>query len=279
MFVKFVVYLLSVYAVLVFLLYVFQRELIYFPLQGAPDPEAAGVPEMSLMWLETDDGLKLKAWYRPPLEPGLPTIVYFHGNAGHIGHRAFLIKPYLDFGFGVLLATYRGYSDNPGNPTELGLYSDGRAALEFIRKREEASSPVVVFGNSIGAAVAVQMALEHSVDGLVLQSPFTSLVDIGRYHYPYLPIKWLAMDRYDSLSKAGSINVPTLVIYGGEDRIIPPDYSHRLLNAISGPGQGAYIPDKGHNELFEPELVIKFIKGLSKLKDEDGSGNDSQRSN
>src|SRR5690606_32604813 len=146
---------------------------------------------MAVVSLVTADNLALQAWYRAPLLNDLPTIVYFHGNAGHIGHRAFLVKPYLDQGFGVLLLTYRGYSGNPGTPTEEGLYQDGRAAIEFLRRKEGSERCLVVHGTSIGAAVAVQMALEYPIEGLILQSPFTSLPDVGKYHYPFLPVAWL----------------------------------------------------------------------------------------
>ena len=117
-----------VYVVLVATLYVFQRNMMYFPDTSVPSPVHSGVPEMQPVTLETEDGLKLLAWYRAV--EGQPVVVYFHGNAGNIGARGFKVRPYLDAGFGVLLVSYRGYGGNPGSPTEEGLYADGRAALE-----------------------------------------------------------------------------------------------------------------------------------------------------
>ena len=149
-----------------------QRRLVYFPSQTAPLPENAGVPEMEVVKLKTNDGLTLKAWYRPCLHTQSATLVYFHGNAGRIGYRAPLVKPYLNEGFGVLLVTYRGYSGNPGNPNEKGLYEDGIAAIEFLKQQGVAEESLVLMGESIGCAVAIEMATRYRVGALVLQAPF-----------------------------------------------------------------------------------------------------------
>ena len=111
----------------------FQRSLTYFPDRTRPTPADSGVPELSPVSLETEDGLSLLAWYAPPRVSGAPSLVYFHGNAGHIGMRGFKVRAYLNAGLGVLLTTWRGYSGNPGTPTEDGLYADGRAARAFLR--------------------------------------------------------------------------------------------------------------------------------------------------
>ena len=125
---------IGVYSALVGGLYLVQRELIYHPTQPLPSPEISGVPEMKVVRLTTEDGLTLTSWYRPA-QGDLPTIVYFQGNGGNIAGRGNKVRPYLDVGFGVLLAGYRGYGGNPGRPSEQGLYADGRAHLEFLKNQ------------------------------------------------------------------------------------------------------------------------------------------------
>ncbi len=251
---RFLAYFILIYLSLIFILYLFQRQFIYFPSTIQALPEEYGVPEMEVVELKTDDGLSLKAWYHPAKE-NQPTMVYFHGNAGHIGSRAIVVSPFLKKGYGVLLVTYRGYSGNPGTPTEEGLYKDGRAALNFLKNEK----CIVLYGNSIGAAVAVQMATEFKVQAIILQSPFTSLPDIAWYHYPLLGFKGLLKDQYQTIEKVDQLTPPTLVIYGEDDQINPPKFSRRLYQALPDPKKILAVPRRGHNDLFVPEQIIYYI--------------------
>lgn len=260
MFLDFLLYLLLGCCLLVTLFYFVQRRLIYFPSRSVTSPREAGVPEMQVIELHTHDGLTIKGWYRPPLDSHLPTVLHFQGNAGNISNRAMLIKPYLKEGFGVLLLTYRGYSGNPGAPTEEGLYQDARSALDFLKKENIPERCIALYGESIGGAVAIQMATEYDVGAIILQAPFTSLADIDQFHYPFLPIKFLLKDKYESLKKIKNIQAPVLIIHGKRDGIIPPAFSRQLFEAITQPKQMKFIPYAGHNDLFEPTLTIKFIK-------------------
>jgi pimeloyl-ACP methyl ester carboxylesterase len=220
---KIVFSIIGFYVLLLFLMYFLQRSLIYFPSQSpVPTPQEVGAAQMQEVFLHTDDGLDLLAWYCPRAAPNKPTIVYFHGNAGHIGHRAILIKPFLTVGYGVLLVTYRGYSGNPGKPSEEGLYRDARAAMKFLDGRGISARNVLFEGESIGTAVAIQMATEYPVGGLVLQAPFTSLADVGQYHYPFFPVRWMVKDSFSCLEKARKIHAPVFILHGENDGIVPP---------------------------------------------------------
>ncbi len=254
---KIILYIIAIYLVILFLLYLVQRQIIYYPEKFSHSPKEAGVPEMREIKVKTSDNLSIKAWYREPSAPKLPTLVYFHGNAGHIGNRAFIVKPFLNKGFGVLLLTYRGYSSNVGKPHEEGLYKDARAAMEFLKKKKVPS--IILYGNSIGGAVAIQMATEYRVKAIVLQSPFSSLAEVGQYHYPMFPIRWFIKDKFNSIKKAEKIKVPVFILHGDADRIIPPKFSKKLYEAFSEPKKIKMIENRGHNDLFEPKLVIKFI--------------------
>jgi len=255
-----VLFAVIIYFCLLALVFTFQKSLTYFPDRTHYTPREAGIPEMEELKLLTSDGQTIIAWYRPPQESSKPTIVYFHGNAGNIFNRGFIARSFLRKGYGMLLLTYRGYSGNPGKPSEEGLYQDGRAALRFIQNEGVSPGCVVLYGTSVGSAVAVQMATEFEIAAIILQSPFTSLQDVANFHYPFfLPFSGLVSDKFDSLSKAHEISLPILIVHGKSDRIIPPELSRRLLEKFPGPKEAEYIPKRDHNNLFEPNLVDAFI--------------------
>ena len=184
-------------------------------------------------------------------EPGQPVVLVFNGNAGNRADRAPLGSGLAAAGLGVLLTDYRGYGGNPGHPTEDGLASDARAAVSFVREWA-AGSPLVYFGESLGAAVAVELASADPPAALVLRSPFTSLADMGRVHYPWLPASALLKDRYPSIERIGSVHTPTLIVAGETDAIVPVDQSRALFAAAPGPKQLLVIPSADHND---PVLV------------------------
>ena len=255
---------LAAYAAVAGLVTVFQRSLQYFPSVDARDagPHTGGV--MRTVSYPTEDGLTLSGWYRPA-PAGRPTLVLFHGNGGQHGDRAASMRPFMTAGYGVLLAGYRGYGGNPGEPTEPGLYADGRAALDWLAGEGVAPEEVVLYGESLGTGVAVQMATEYPVAGLVLEAPFTSAVDVGQAAYRWLPVRWLMWDRYDNLSKIGAVTAPLLLIHGESDQVIPIAFGRRLFEAANGPKTARFIPRAGHNDLDLhgiADTVLAFLAAL-----------------
>ena len=251
-----------VYLGLVALLFVFQRSLIFHPNADHPEPAASGVPEMETVDLATDDGLPLMAWWRPPSAPAAPVLLYLHGNAGSLAHRAHKVRPYLDRGWGVLLVAWRGYSGNPGRPTERGLYLDGRAAVAFIDRQGIASDRLVLYGESLGTGVAVQLATERTPGAMVLEAPFSSMVEAGAAHYPMFPARLLVQHRFDSLAKIGAVRAPVLLMHGEQDRVVPVRLGRRLFDAAPHPKQAFYVPEAGHSDLYDfgaAETVIGFV--------------------
>ncbi len=250
------------YVLMLATLFVVQRKLIYFPDRSAPVPADHGVPEMSIVRLATEDGLELAAWYRAPAGGGGAVVVYFHGNAGHIGGRGDKVRPYLDAGYGVLLLGYRAYGGNPGKPSEQGLYSDARAALGFLAGEGVASERLVLYGESLGTGVAVRMASERRVAAVVLEAPFTSATDVGAARFPFAPVRLLARDRFDSLSRIAAVGAPVLVLHGERDTTIPVAFGRRLLAAAVEPKEGRFYPGAGHADLYDfgaAEAVIDFL--------------------
>lgn len=246
-----------------------QRRLIYFP--GGQVPPVERVPGWSEAVVTTSDGLELGAWYIPP--PGTaPVVIVFHGNAGTWADRAPLGAALADRGFGVVLAGYRGYGGNPGSPSEDGLARDARAAWQFVTDQWP-GHPVVLFGESLGAGVAVELATEHPPAALVLRSPFTSLPDVARVHYPFLPTGALLQDRYPSLDRIASVAAPLLVVAGSGDSIVPASQSRALYERADQPKQLVIVEGADHND-FELAIGASLIDPVAAFIEGHLSGSD-----
>jgi pimeloyl-ACP methyl ester carboxylesterase len=255
--------LMAVIAVAVLMLiWLGQRRLIYFPDVSPPVLDRAGLAGAEAVTFTTSDGIRLGAWFVPGGgSPPRPTIVVFSGNAGHRGYRASLAAALRRHGFNVLLTDYRGYGGNPGAPTEEGVAADARAAREYVLRRADVDpSRVVYFGESLGAAVAVRLAIEHPPSALILRSPFASLTHVGQFHYPVLPVRLLLRDRFPSIDRAPLIQSPVLVIAGTFDTIVPIDHTRRLHDAITAPKAWIEIAaDHNDGALLDGEAMIDAI--------------------
>ena len=226
-----------------------QRSFIYFPLAQAPPPVAAVLPGAEEVRLRTADGIELAGWFRAG-PPGAVTVIVFNGNAGDRSHRAPLAAALGRAGFGVLLFDYRGYAGQDGTPSEEGLAADARAALAHLRSRADVDQRrIAYYGESLGAAVAVELASVEPPAALVLRSPFTSREDMARLHYPWLPIGPLLVERYNSIGRIPDVRAPLLVIAGTRDRIVPLEHSRRLFDAAAEPRRFVAIEDADHNDL------------------------------
>jgi uncharacterized protein len=232
------------------LAYVFQRRLIYLPTDG-PVPAAGDVlPGARDVRLTTADGLTLGAWFVPATGRDLGfTVLVANGNGGNRTHRASLAEALRAEGLSVLLFDYRGYGGNPGDPTEEGLALDVRAARDYlVSERKVPTNRLVYFGDSLGGAVVAGLAVEHPPAGLVLRSPFTELADTAAEHYPFLPVRLLLKDRLVVAEHVRRIRVPTVVVYGSADSVVPPEQSRSVAEAAAGPVTVVEIPGADHND-------------------------------
>jgi uncharacterized protein len=258
---------LVAYMALVGGLFLFQRQLLYHP--DKTRPQLAGLEQIGVreVVLATGDGLSLLSWYLAPRadhqhQTGRPVIVYFHGNGGHIGYRVERLLRFAREGYGVLMLEYRGYGGNPGTPSETGLYADARAALGLLEREGVAPNPLVLYGESLGSGVAVGLASEHNVAGLILEAPFTSVAEVAQHHFPYVPASRMVIDRFDSLSRIGKVKAPILVLHGERDRVVPVRYGRALFDAAPEPKEGWFAPEAGHEDLARfgaLDAVVAFI--------------------
>ncbi len=236
-------------AVVLTIVWLFQRRMIYFPLRQAVPAAATAFPGAEDIAFETADGLRLSGWFANPAKTTGGTVIVFNGNAGDRSHRAPLGAALLQSGLSVMLFDYRGYGRNPGAPSENGLVTDARAARAYVASRSDVDPDrVIYFGESLGSAVAVALAVEHAPRALVLRSPFTSLTDMGRLHYPFLPVGLLLQDRFDTLGRISDLKIPVLVLAGDRDTIIPAEQSRQISEAVPGVKRFVLIPGADHND-------------------------------
>jgi fermentation-respiration switch protein FrsA (DUF1100 family) len=247
---------------------VFQRKLIYFPGGPAGPPP----PGLTAVTYPTEDGLTLSAWWAPAAAPQRDqTVLLFNGNAGSRYDRLGLAQNLNALGLNVLLTDYRGYGGNPGEPSEPGLLRDARAAQAFLTgTRQIPPNRLIYLGESLGAAVAVALAAERPPRALILRSPFASLVTLGRWHYPFLPVDWLLLDRFSSEERIERVTVPLLIVAGDQDRIVPLAESRRLYARAHPPKQLVVLEGLDHNDpaLAEgPRLMQAIADFLASLPD------------
>lgn len=252
---------LALYAGVCLLVYVFQDRLVWFPDRAKPVlPRGDDVEPVELT---TSDRVRLVAWL---LEAEAPQgwLLFCHGNAGNVETRVPTGRALRDLGWSVLLLDYRGYGASEGRPTEEGTYLDAQAAFDVLVARRDA--PVVVFGESLGVGVAVELARRRPVAALVLEAGFTSIPDMGAAAYPWLPARWLARIRYDNRAKIGALTAPILLVHSPHDEIVPYAHAQALL-AAAPPGTELLTTRGGHNDggfLLDPESVRTVARFLAR---------------
>ncbi len=243
--------LLVLYILIAAIMFLCQRRILFRPDRARPDLARAGVPGVRATTVATPDGLTLLAWYLPAPGDTDPVVLYLHGNAGHIGHRAFRLDRFHRFGWGALLLEYRGYGGNPGRPSEAGLTIDARAALAALLAMGIAPTRIVLYGKSLGSGLAARLSTEQPVAAVLLESPYTSITDIARSRYWFLPVRWLLRDRFDSFRIIGGALAPVLVMHGARDRIVPVAMGRAVFAAAPEPKQLWIAPHAGHIDLVE----------------------------
>lgn len=229
-----------------------ERYFLYFP-----DPNLVATPQLydlpyEELHFEADDGTPLHGWLVHG-QPELPLVLFFMGNAGNMSHRLDNLRFLHRLGVSVCIFDYRGYGKSSGKTSEKGVYSDARGLIATLRQRGWESSQMILFGRSIGAAIALQAALENPPAGLVLESPFTSIEAMGKTHNPilYSLFGWAMKAVYDNLGKIDQVKAPILIFHGEEDTICPPEMARELYERANQPKQLVWITGADHNETFD----------------------------
>ncbi len=210
------------------------------------------------------DGVNLHGWY-VPCKNAKAAVLFCHGNAGNITHRADILAIlHRKVGVSTLIFDYRGYGRSEGRPNEEGVFADARAARRWLADREKiAETDVVVMGESIGGAVAVDLAARDGARALVLESTFDTLANVAAYHHSWLPIRWLMRTKLDSAGKIGGYRGPLLQAHGDIDRIIPLRFGRRLFDAADEPKQFLLLSGHDHNDPMPEayyDALAEFLK-------------------
>ena len=236
-----------VYVVFGVILFLFQKRFIYQPRRGVTQtPEIIGV-EFETVRLTTADGVSLSAWYVPSsMDRG--TVLFCHGNAGNISGRLPTIGKFHALGLNVMIFDYRGYGDSGGSPGEKGTYLDAEAAWDhLIDVRNARPERIVVFGRSLGGAIAAKLAVDRKPAAAILESTFTSIPDLARRMYPVYPTRLLARVRYDTIKRIGDLSCPVLILHSPDDEIIPYAHGRKLFEAAPEPKEFVEMTG-GHND-------------------------------
>ncbi len=255
----------GVYLAAMVALVVKQRELMYFPVPGATDPAEAGFAKARDLTIPTADGEKLEAWFAPP-EPGHMVLLYFHGNATRLRQLAYRFGQLSANGDGVLGIAYRGYGASTGEPTEEGLLEDADAAYKFLMDKSYRPEQVIAVGESLGSGVAVALAAKEKVGGVVLDSAYSSTVDVAADIYPYFPVRLLMDDQFRSDERIEKVKAPLLMVHGSADRIIPIAYGRRLFELANEPKAFLEIPDAPHVVLGNPTAMRKVQEFIAERR-------------
>ena len=256
------------YLLICFYMFLKQRSLLFLPQGEMQHPSHHGLDMMEEIIIETSDGVNIVCWYTPPAVEDAPLLVYFHGNALHIGDewRVNKFKSFIEHQMGVGLISYRGYGRSEGHASEDGLYIDARSTINYLLEHKNHTlNQMILYGESLGTGVAMQMALEKpKVKALILEAPYTSIERKGLERYPSLPVRILIRDRFDSISKAPHIKPKTLVIHGQQDQTIPVSHGHKILDALGCKHKKGLFPKEYDHTNFDPDYLSQSIIALLK---------------
>lgn len=258
---------LCAYGVLCAVMFFKQRSLQYHP-DGRPVPLPADLQSRGqALWLDTADGERLAAWWLPPQGDKAPVFLYLHGNSAHLGPRAVRLGRLAAGGAGVLALSWRGYGGSSGEPHEAGLMTDARTAYGWLAARVP-SARVVLFGESLGTAVAVMLAAEQPVAALVLDSSFASALEVAQDAYPWLPVSWLMLDTYRADLAAPKVSAPVLQVHCRVDPVTPLRSAERLNALLPGQRPIQHVEEVCHTpplDRFEPTLR-RFVAEVTGLR-------------
>lgn len=248
------------------ILYIFQRKLMYFPFPSSAKSMQSFIEEGGeFITLKTSDSLSLQAWFYAPKKDNKPVVVFFHGNASRHEWGWQKLNVFAAKGYGVLLASYRGYENNPGKPSEENLYLDARATIEWLQKKNYA---YVLYGESLGTGISVKMAGEYSPLAVILESPYSSILEVAKRTYRVFPLRFLMKDQYHSIRYINQVHVPLLILHGKKDRLIPIEMAKKLFDAANEPKTFIVLEHANHNNMMEFGAQNKALEFISTVLEE-----------
>ena len=248
------------YLVLLIFIYFNQRNLLYLPSENNYQNDKIQFSYEEI-FIKVDDKITLKSWLINKDFREFKTLVLFHGNAGDLSNRIYKLNELNKLDINILLISWRGFSGNKGSPTEKNLYEDAEAAIKWLNEKKVENNQIILYGESLGSGVAVEIGKKNNFNGIILESPFTSVENSAKIYYPYLPVKFILKDRYDSINKIDKIRTPILIMHGKKDDIVPFSMGEELFEKANNPKYSYFTLDDVHMMEFNDQL-LKNIKNF-----------------
>ena len=262
---EFIIGIVAIYLSVLILLFIFQRSLMYHPLENNYSGDKLKF-EVEKVNIVTSDNLNLLGWFHKKNLNKFKTIVYFHGNAGTLENRIHKLNHFKDMDVNFLIIAWRGFSGNKGKPSEKGLYIDANSAIVWLKKLGLVEKDIILYGESLGTGVATELALSNNFAGLVLETPFTSMIEAAKNFYPYIPVALLLKDKYDNQNKIKNINIPVLVMHGEVDQIVPFWMGQKIHEMANQPKYSYFTKSDDHMMVYDEKLIFAlktFIESLN----------------
>ena len=256
---------LLIYFFILISTYVFQRNLLYHPKENNYFGDKLLV-SIEKVKIKTQDNIELLSWHHKKNFEKYKTILFLHGNAGSLENRIHKINHFKDININFLIIAWRGFNDNKGEPTEKGLYEDARSAVRWLNSKGVNVKDIIIYGESLGTGVAIEIAQNKSFAGIILESPFTSMTDVAKDKYPYLPVKLLLKDKYESDKKIKNINSPILIMHGKVDNIVPFYMGKEMYELANEPKYSYFSEYDNHMMEYNEKLLNElknFVYGLN----------------
>ena len=222
--------------------------------------------EIEKVKITTSDNIKLLGWFHKKDLKNLKTIVYFHGNAGKLENRIYKLNYFKEMDVNFLIIAWRGFSGNNGKPSEKGLYEDGKSTITWLKNLGLLDEDIIIYGESLGTGIATELAQNNNYAGLILETPFTSMIEAAKNFYPYIPVGLLLKDKYKNDKKILDINIPLLVMHGEADQIVPFWMGKKIYEMANQPKYSYFTKFDDHMMEYDEKLVLalkKFIKSLN----------------
>jgi len=257
--------IIFVYFLILVFLYFYQRSLLYHPNENNYSGDQLSVP-IEKVKINTEDNIELLAWFHEKDLINNKTILFFHGNAGNLENRIYKLNQFGDMEVNFLIIAWRGFSGNNGNPTEKGLYIDGRSAIKWLIDKGVEEKNIILYGESLGTGVATHLSQNKDFAGVILETPFTSMTDAAKTFYPYIPVGILLKDKFDNKNKVKNIKSPVLILHGEADQIVPFDMGKKIFSLANEPKYSYFTKTDNHMMEFDKKLIkaLKtFIKSLN----------------
>ena len=251
-----------IYFLITVFLFFYQRKLLYHPNINASDSHAINHKiEKVLIPSEND----LVAWYYKNNE-NFKTLVFFHGNAGGLSNRIHKLNEFSKLELNYLIFAYRGFNGNDGKPTEEGLYVDANNTINWLKSKNILEKNIILYGESLGTAIAIHIGQNKKYAGIILEAPFTSMMDVGQKYYPFFPVRFLLKDKYESKKKIKNLKSPVLIMHGKRDKIVPFYMGQKMYELLNSPKYKYFTENDDHMMEFTNDLILnvdKFIKRLN----------------